>query len=505
MPATSCSPPAPANRTPCSSSCSAIPDRPCWCPSRAIRCSTTWPSLEGLVAAPLSPGFRRALAHRLPKPGFHRRAAIVVVSPNNPTGSYLGAEDCDRLAALAAEHGLAVIADEVFADFPWRPRPMRWWRWRTAGPALTFSLGGLSKASGLPQMKLGWIAATGPREARSARARQPGTGGRHLFVRRHARATGAAQVARARRRHPPRHSPARAAQPPIAGKPHRCALALHAAARRGGLVRHPARARDHERRRLGAAPAPRPRRARATRLLLRYAPGRHAGAQPADTARDLRPRRIELLTLAVMCESGLMHSFRAGRAWTRSKRRTCWSGWAVALVVAGLLLSTSPARALELHSFIDDRCQVSTGVLVRVDEARVHFITLEGGYATLPVGCRWEWLSSTRFWRIRSHASPSTSRCARWRGGFAPAPTTNRASSAGPWGSTTNSSSFSTPRGARMFSNPRIFIVSRRCADMPAQLLPTVFAKVALDFPPELLPCAASTLRIRLAPKPGAW
>ncbi|HEY5282928.1 MAG TPA: hypothetical protein VIM14_09075, partial [Polyangia bacterium] len=80
-----------------------------------------------------------------------------------------------------------------------------------------------------------------------------------------------------------------------------------------------------------------------------------------------------------------MHSFRAGRAWTRSKRRTCWSGWAVALVVAGLLLSTSPARALELHSFIDDRCQVSTGVLVRVDETRVHFITLEGGYATLPV------------------------------------------------------------------------------------------------------------------------
>jgi aspartate/methionine/tyrosine aminotransferase len=60
---------------------------------------------------------------------------------------------------------LAVIADEVFADFPLAPaadavvamagRP---------SPALTFSLGGLSKASGLPQMKLGWIAATGPRE-----------------------------------------------------------------------------------------------------------------------------------------------------------------------------------------------------------------------------------------------------------------------------------------------------------------------------------------------------
>jgi alanine-synthesizing transaminase len=59
---------------------------------------------------------------------------------------------------------LAIIADEVFADFPLAPaadavvamagRP---------SPALTFSLGGLSKASGLPQMKLGWIAASGPR------------------------------------------------------------------------------------------------------------------------------------------------------------------------------------------------------------------------------------------------------------------------------------------------------------------------------------------------------
>ena len=94
---------------------------------------------------------------------FADAAAVVVVSPNNPTGSYLGADDWQRLGALAAQAGVAVIADEVFADFPIAPaadavitiaaRP---------GPALTFSLGGLSKASGLPQMKLGWIAASGP-------------------------------------------------------------------------------------------------------------------------------------------------------------------------------------------------------------------------------------------------------------------------------------------------------------------------------------------------------
>jgi aspartate/methionine/tyrosine aminotransferase len=90
-------------------------------------------------------------------------AAIVVVSPNNPTGSYLGAEDCDRLAELAAAHGLAIIADEVFADFPIAPAPDAVTAIaKRALPTLTFSLGGLSKSSGLPQMKLGWIAATGP-------------------------------------------------------------------------------------------------------------------------------------------------------------------------------------------------------------------------------------------------------------------------------------------------------------------------------------------------------
>jgi hypothetical protein len=92
-------------------------------------------------------------------------AAIVLVSPNNPTGSYLSAEDCDRLAELAATHGVAIIADEVFADFPLAPAPEAVSAVASrALPSLTFSLGGLSKASGLPQMKLGWIAATGPED-----------------------------------------------------------------------------------------------------------------------------------------------------------------------------------------------------------------------------------------------------------------------------------------------------------------------------------------------------
>jgi alanine-synthesizing transaminase len=87
--------------------------------------------------------------------------AVLVVSPNNPTGSMMRAADFDWLAALCESRGIAVIADEVFADYRLRPRPDAV---RVAGDrrALIFSLGGLSKSAGLPQIKLGWIAVSGP-------------------------------------------------------------------------------------------------------------------------------------------------------------------------------------------------------------------------------------------------------------------------------------------------------------------------------------------------------
>jgi hypothetical protein len=92
-----------------------------------------------------------------------RTRAILVVSPNNPTGSFLRPDELDRLAVLCHHHGLALIADEVFADYELTPGTGR-----AAGRAaertdvLAFSLGGLSKSIGLPQVKLGWIAAAGP-------------------------------------------------------------------------------------------------------------------------------------------------------------------------------------------------------------------------------------------------------------------------------------------------------------------------------------------------------
>jgi alanine-synthesizing transaminase len=94
---------------------------------------------------------------------FAQTAATIVVSPNNPTGSFITTEDFDRLADQAARQQQALIVDEVFADFPLAPAPNALHAAAgRASPALVFSLGGLSKSCGLPHLKLGWIAVTGP-------------------------------------------------------------------------------------------------------------------------------------------------------------------------------------------------------------------------------------------------------------------------------------------------------------------------------------------------------
>lgn len=87
--------------------------------------------------------------------------AVLVVSPNNPTGSMLRADDRDWLIEFAARQNVALIADEVFADYPLAPRPDAVSLAGQTG-ALTFVLGGLSKSCGLPQMKLAWLGVSGP-------------------------------------------------------------------------------------------------------------------------------------------------------------------------------------------------------------------------------------------------------------------------------------------------------------------------------------------------------
>jgi alanine-synthesizing transaminase len=88
--------------------------------------------------------------------------AVVAVSPNNPTGTMLTADELRGLSGFCAGKGLALIVDEVFLDYP-APRREKDMLTSAANPdCLTFTLGGLSKSCGLPQMKLAWIVASGP-------------------------------------------------------------------------------------------------------------------------------------------------------------------------------------------------------------------------------------------------------------------------------------------------------------------------------------------------------
>lgn len=108
--------------------------------------------------------------HSLESAVTSRSRAVVVVNPNNPTGSFVSRREIEALNALCARQGLALVADEVFLDYAHdgRTRPSLAANRRV----LTFALSGLSKISALPQMKLAWAVANGPRhEVRQAMAR----------------------------------------------------------------------------------------------------------------------------------------------------------------------------------------------------------------------------------------------------------------------------------------------------------------------------------------------
>jgi alanine-synthesizing transaminase len=98
-----------------------------------------------------------------------RTRAILVVNPNNPTGSFLKRDEARALAALAAERDLALVSDEVFADYAFAADDTRVTTLAGEASALTFCLSGLSKLVGLPQLKLGWIVTGGP-DARATEA-----------------------------------------------------------------------------------------------------------------------------------------------------------------------------------------------------------------------------------------------------------------------------------------------------------------------------------------------
>ena len=100
--------------------------------------------------------------HALEQAISSRARAVIVVNPNNPTGNFAKAEELKKLNEICAARQLAVIADEVVWDFAIdRPRPASF---AANDGALTFTMSGLSKICGLPQMKLAWLMISGPRK-----------------------------------------------------------------------------------------------------------------------------------------------------------------------------------------------------------------------------------------------------------------------------------------------------------------------------------------------------
>jgi alanine-synthesizing transaminase len=100
--------------------------------------------------------------HTLEQAISPRTRGVIVVHPNNPTGHYAKSADFAKLNSLCAGRGMAIIADEVFLDFSLGENRAASFAANRGAP--TFTLSGLSKVSGLPQMKSAWLVASGPEQ-----------------------------------------------------------------------------------------------------------------------------------------------------------------------------------------------------------------------------------------------------------------------------------------------------------------------------------------------------
>lgn len=95
----------------------------------------------------------------------HRTRAVVVVHPNNPTGSYAKPDEVAALNRFCEEYDLALLVDEVFLDYPLDGATRS--TFALNREVVTFTLSGLSKISGLPQMKIAWVVTSGPEERKA--------------------------------------------------------------------------------------------------------------------------------------------------------------------------------------------------------------------------------------------------------------------------------------------------------------------------------------------------
>ena len=101
--------------------------------------------------------------HALKQAITPRTRGIIVVHPNNPTGHFTKPEEIAQLNQICSANQMAIIADEVFLDFS-LGAPQK--SFVTNSGALTFTMSGISKISGLPQMKFAWLAVSGPQDVK---------------------------------------------------------------------------------------------------------------------------------------------------------------------------------------------------------------------------------------------------------------------------------------------------------------------------------------------------
>jgi hypothetical protein len=121
-------------------------------------------TLEGIVARPYRlehDGYWRIDLHSIERAIGTRTRAIVLVHPNNPTGSFVKTNELHAVARF----GLPIVSDEVFAEYAFATDPSRAGPAAARGDVLAFTLSGLSKLALLPQVKLGWIVVGGPEGA----------------------------------------------------------------------------------------------------------------------------------------------------------------------------------------------------------------------------------------------------------------------------------------------------------------------------------------------------
>jgi alanine-synthesizing transaminase len=93
-----------------------------------------------------------------------RTKGVIVVHPNNPTGHFLKSDEMRKLNEICGVREIAIIADEVFLDFAFDDK--RHTTFAANPGALTFTMSGLSKICGLPQMKAAWLVVSGPEPLR---------------------------------------------------------------------------------------------------------------------------------------------------------------------------------------------------------------------------------------------------------------------------------------------------------------------------------------------------